>query len=404
MAGWSDARACSCEWRAERLNPEGRFVGVCPMNRPPQYPHFVSPGEPRWRRWWVGLGLLMAGQSAAVAVLWPKEQPRLDMLLWSAVLPLCWALGAAVRRLVWHITLFNRNVYLRTVEAAEYAWWQRRSIGLPVQDVLLLGPAGEEQASYLNAMIEQPLPLTLYRPGNEQPMLRCPLWFDSVRDRERALADRMGQLALGLPGLVEESGRLRALAWVGPLRGQAAFLKSLSTGGVTVPEPRLPLQDLGDLDDVIDIFHRDCPDSGDWLLCAGVVSRTQAQPGGLPGEAGFVWRVSHRGAQLLHRGEYQASESATDLCLQVQRYAGLALPPSICVAVDKESHQAIATGGWAATAHQVAGYWGELGQLAPFVGMSLALLQAGHSAQPCGWLSQEETGRLAVGVAVPHDS
>lgn len=83
------------------------------MSRPPQYPEFIEPGAPRWRRWWLGLGLLYGVQCALLLMLWPEAQPRLQLWLWSALLPLCWALVLAVRVLAWQIALFNRKVYLR---------------------------------------------------------------------------------------------------------------------------------------------------------------------------------------------------------------------------------------------------------------------------------------------------
>lgn len=43
-----------------------------------------------------------------------------------------------------------------------------------------------------------------------------------------------------------------------------------------------------------------------------------------------------------------------------------------------------------------------LGELTPFVGMSLAALQAEQSGQPCGWLGKDDAGRLAMGVVVSH--
>ena len=138
------------------------------------------------------------------------------------------------------------------------------------------------------------------------------------------------------------------------------------------------------------------------MLCAGVVSVESADESDLPGEAGFLWRVNRQGRQLLHRGEYQAGESPVELCAQMQRYAGLETPPTTCLALDKTSQAAFVGGGWSAAEHQLAGQWGVLADLAPFIGMSLALLRAGEAGQSCGWLSQDGNKRLAIGVAVPH--
>ena len=366
------------------------------MSLPPEYPEFPEPAGPYWRRWWLGLVLLWGGQSALLLTLWPQEQPRLELWLWSAVLPLCWALLLAVRVLAWQIELFGRTVYLRTLEQRLQHWWQQRALGLPVQDVLLLGPAGDVQTLYRNVMKDAPSPLAT------QLMLRCPLLMSELTERTPALARHLARLTLALPGLAQNGAQLRAIAWVGDESGQSAFVEVLTRAGVVVPEARLPLQNLTDLDDLIDVFHRECIGEDDWLLCAGVESVPNAEDGELPGEAGFVWRINRQGRQLLHRGEYLLGESPATLCLQIQRYAGLQTPPSTCLALDKNSQDVFVAGGWSATEHQLHGYWGVLGHLAPFIGMSLALLRAGEAGQPCGWLSQDADKRLAIGVAVPH--
>ena len=372
------------------------------MNGPPEYPGSIEPDAPRWGRWWLGLVLLWGTQSAVLLLVWPQEQPRLELWLWSAVLPLCWALMLAVRVVVWQIELFNRTVYLRTLETAIQRWWQWRSLGLPVQDVLLLGPAGDVQTDYRNLMKDVPLSKPLATPGATHLMLRCPLSMSALTERAPALARHLARLTLALPGLVEGWSQLRAIAWVGDESSQAAFVDALARAGVVLPEARLSLQNLTDLDDLIDTFHRDCCGENDWLLCAGVVSVESADEGELTGEAGFLWRASRQGRQLLHRGEYLASESPVELCTQMQRYAGLQSPPTTCLALDRASQAAFVEGGWSAVEHQLAGQWGVLAHLAPFIGMSLALLQAGEAGQPCGWLSQDGNKRLAIGVAVPH--
>ncbi|WP_300630333.1 hypothetical protein [Pseudomonas sp.] len=372
------------------------------MNRPPEYPDVIEPGEPRWRRWWLGLMLLIGAQSAVLLVLWPKEQPRLEFWLWSALLPLCWALVLAVRVLVWQIALFNRKVFLLTLAAETQRWWQRRSLGLPVQDVLLLGPAGDEQANYQRLMTGV-LPSEPAMPsGARQLMLRCPLSLSVIAERAPALARRLARMTLTLPDLSERWPQLRAIAWVGDESSEAAFVQVLTQAGGVLPEARLPLQNLTDLDDVIDAFQRDCRGEGDWLLCAGVLSVQDAEAHEVPGEAGFLWRVCREGRQLLHRGEYQAGESPAELCTQLQRYAGLQAPPATCLALDNTSQEVFAGGGWSAAQHQLSGQWGVLAHLAPFIGMSLALLQAGKAGQPCGWLSQDGNKRLAIGMAVPY--
>lgn len=160
-------------------------------------------------------------------------------------------------------------------------------------------------------------------PGATHLMLRYPLSMSVLTERAPALARHLARLTLALPGLVEGWSQPRAIAWAGDASSQAAFVEALARAGVVLPEARLPLQHLTDLDELIDTFHRDCRGEDDWLLCAGVVSVEIAEESDLPGEAGFLWRVSRQGRQLLHRGEYQAGEAPAELCSQIQRYAGL---------------------------------------------------------------------------------
>ncbi|MFS2200607.1 hypothetical protein ACCD00_19015 [Pseudomonas sp. Pseusp3] len=375
------------------------------MNRAPQYPDVIEPREPRWRRWWLALLWLWGLQSAVLLSLWPEDQPRLELWLWSAVLPLCWMLALALRVLGWQIGLFNRDVYRRTVDAAVQRWWGWRCLGLPVEQVLLLGPVGDEQTHYHGLMAGAPAPKPSKPDGAAQPMLCCPVALGSSSERAPALARRLARMTLELPELKERWPSLRGIAWIGDEASQSAYLKAVAKGGVVLPEARMPLDDLSDLDTLIDAFHHDCCDEADWVLCAGVMSVPSADEPDLPGEAGFLWLVSHQGRQLLHRGEYllrEPDESPAELCVQLQRYAGLDAAPPACLALDKTSQGAFVAGGWQSAEHQLSGHWGVLAQLAPFIGMSLALLQAMEAGQPCGWLSQDGNNRLAIGMAVPH--
>jgi hypothetical protein len=374
------------------------------MNRAPCYPPLTEPREPRWRRWWLALPLLWGVQLAVLLTLWPENQPRLELWLWSAVLPLGWALTLALRVLPWQLGLFNRDVFRRTQHDNTQRWWRWRSLGLPVEQVLLLGPAGDDQEHYQRLMENTPLPPSPATSDAAPPGRRCPVILGKTVERAPALAQHLARLVLGLDALSERWPKLRAIAWVGDEAGLAAFEKMLEDNGTAPPKVRLPLQDLADLDELIDIFNHECRKPDDWLLCAGVVSMQSAEEAVPPGEGGFVWLVSRQGQQLLHRGEYLLSETnepPADLCAQMQRYAGLQTPPPTCLAMDQASQEAF-VGGWSAVEHQLAGHWGALAQLAPFIGMSLALLQAKEAGQPCGWLSQDADKRLAIGVAKPY--
>lgn len=375
------------------------------MNHPPKFPELIVPSTPHWRRWWLVLLWLWGVQMAVLLTLWPEERSRFELWLWSALLPLCWALALALRVLVWQIGVFNCQVQRRTRDVASQRWWGRRSLGLPVQQVLLLGPAGDVQAHYQGLMANAPVPQALTPKDATQPMLRCTVSLSVAGERASALARHLARLTLALPELKDRWPQLRGIAWAGEEDHQAAFVEMLAKHDVVLPEARLPLQALPDLDGLIDAFDQDCRGEADWLICAGVVSTQSAEDGEVPGEAGFVWLVCRQGRTLLHRGEYLLSErgeTPAELCPQIQGYAGLDCAPPTCLALDETSQKAFVEGGWSAAEHQLAGHWGVLAHLAPFIGMSMALLQAGEAGQPCGWLSQDGDKRLAIGVAVPH--
>jgi len=192
---------------------------------------------------------------------------------------------------------------------------------------------------------------------------------------------------------------------MGDESSQAVFVEALTNAAVVLPDARVPLQELGDLDRLIDAYHKHCRGEDDWLVCAGVASVVSSADERPPGEGGFLWLVNRQGRQLLHRGEYlmsESGESPAELCAQVQGYAGMDKAPPDCLALDKTSQDVFVKGGWSAVEHQLSGHWGVLAQLGPFIGMSLALLQAGEAGQPCGWLSQDGNNRMAIGMAVPH--
>lgn len=375
------------------------------MNRLPQYRDYVEPGEPKWRRWWLALLVLWGAQSGLLLTLWPEGRPRLELWLYSAVLPLSWGLVLAIRALVWRIGLMNREAYRQTLQAAEQRWWRKRGKALPVDQVWLLGPVGNDREDFQRLMVGVPTPAPLGGLDGAAPRLRCPGLLTGQTNRLSALAVHLAGQALSLPDRAERWPALSALAWVGDAAGEAEFVATLEAGGVSFPAARFSLRTLKELDALIDALPKTCPGEADGLLCAGVVSRERAGEGEMPGEAGFLWVVSRKGSLRLHRGEYllpEKGETASELCAQMQRYAGLEKAPEDCLALDAVSQAAFVEGGWSVGQHQLAEYWGALGELAPFVGMSLAALQAEQSGQPCGWLGKDDAGRLAMGVVTSH--
>lgn len=376
------------------------------MIRPPEFSSFATPSTPVWRRWWVVLLVLWSVQSAALVTFWPADVARIHLWVLSAVMPLCWGLALAVRMLSWQLRLYEINVYQRVQGAALQRWWQQRALGLPVQDVLLIGPAGRAQECYLGLMAQVQAPLPWGPPVSVPGKLRCSLSLAVTDERGALLAEHLAEQAADMPGLAERWPEVRALCWVGDTDSEAAFVQALANKGLVLPKARLPVKSVTDLDHVIDGFNQHCDRAGDWLLCAGVVSVDAAEGEDIPGEAGFVWRVSHNAKAVLHRGEIMLAENAdqpAELCAQIQRYAGLSAPPATCLAMDKSSGGAFVAGGWSGDQHQLMDKWGVLAHLAPFIGMSLAVLQAGQSGQGCGWLSQDAAGKFAIGVAMPYE-
>ena len=316
-----------------------------------------------------------------------------------------WGLVVALRVLLWKIGQFRLDVYCCTRDIDLQRWWWRRGLSLPVQQVLLLGPAGDEQIQYRGLMATTPIPKPSLSHGGIPPTLRCKLSLSEVTERAPALARHLARLTLALPDFPQRWSTLRGVAWAGDASSQAAFAQAMAKEGVTLPATYLPLGDLTDLDALIEGFYQHCRGADDWFLCAGVVSVQRAEKAELPGEAGFLWVVSWQGQQLLHRGEYllsEAHELPADVCAQVQCYAGLEGPPPNCLAMDSHSQEAFVEGHWSAAEHLLSAQWGVLGPLAPFIGMSLALLHAQEAGQPCGWMSQDAEKRLAIGMAVPH--
>ena len=88
----------------------------------------------------------------------------------------------------------NRPVQSRCASAhgrcRRQRWWGRRSLGLPVQQVLLLGPAGDVQAHYQGLMAERcPHPSPRNRRVLTQPMLRCAVSLSTTPSVRRPWPD-----------------------------------------------------------------------------------------------------------------------------------------------------------------------------------------------------------------------
>ena len=369
------------------------------MSQPAEYPDYVTPRAPCWRRWSWALVVLWGAQLGAAFSLWPSERLRQDIWQLAAIVPLFWALALALRHLVWRVGLFNRDAYRHSLGWAQQAWWAQRRRGLPVDQVLLLGPVGDDPAQYRELMADAATPLPTST--GEATALRYPWVNHEGEERAVLLARQLARQLLALPDVREHASRWGALAWAGDAASLAAFTSACAEAGVMLPGTRLALNNLDDLSWLIDAFH--CPENTsieEWL-CAGVVSVGEGDSQTMPGEAGFVWLANSKACQQVHRGEPLVPEpqaAADSLCARVQLYAGLDGPPPHCATLGAKSLSAVALAGWPASEHELSHLWGSLGALSAFICISLALLQTQTTAAPCGWLCQLPDGQANIGV------
>ncbi|MFF7710628.1 hypothetical protein [Pseudomonas sp. NPDC007930] len=372
--------------------------------RPPCYAPRAAPAVPRWKRWaQVGLLVLLAW-AGCLALLWPAAPPRRGWWLLALLGPLLLVLGLSLRLWLFQLARLRHARYQQVLAATRARWWHWRSLGLPLEQVLLLGPAGEGQQAYQGCMAATAVPSPVAAGG--APALRCPLGTVSGEGRAAWLGARLARRVLALPGLEARWPRLRALAWGGCPASHAAFAAVLQAAGLRLPAMQLPLQAPADLCTLIDLLHYryDAPQA--WLLCAGVVSVAPAGAApGMAGEAAFAWVASRAGQHQVHRAEVLAAapgDSAASLCAQVQRYLRPAALPAAALALGSPAAQALRAAGWPLGNHELGRYWGELQHCAPFVALSLAWLQAAQTEAPCGWASHGMDQHIVIGMAGPY--
>ncbi|MBA0037508.1 hypothetical protein HS962_14965 [Pantoea sp. BIGb0393] len=373
------------------------------MNQPPIYADYAAVQPVRWRRWWVTLPGLLFITAITTILLWPEGKPTRSPLFWfwALVLPLlCWLLAVALRWLIWLQNTDNSRTHHAETSLALDAWWHKRSQALPVETVLLVTPAGDDNAEHL-ALLSQP-------PDAPQPginaegyaVLRCPLVLNGTRDRSAMLAAYLANRLATHFRQAAETRLITHFCWLGDDVSLAAFHETLLAEGMILPEEILRLTSRTGTDTVIDLIAETHPAL---LLCAGSGEGEPADKQ-ITGEAAFAWLCSPRGSALLHRSEcWQPvpGETAAQAVSQLSRYAGLADVPDRVLAADVPEMEALLDGGWSALEHVLAPWLGNAGQITPFTLRSLALLSA-LNGQSCGWIAADRESRYITGVCVPR--
>jgi len=377
------------------------------MRLPPDYPDYVTPQPARWRRWWVALPVLWLLAALATLLLWPEGQSTKTptFWFWAAALPvLLWLLAASVRYLVYQVALHNRDSYQQVIKRAQDNWWQRRSLALPVEKVVLMGALGDKTEIYRALLSAKPLPPVPVLNSAGGFALRCPLLLNSATNRAQALARLLARQVLNHLPDVAADRTLQAICWHGNGESLAVFTAALEQGGLTAMAESIALQNTDDLDTVIDYFHERL-DETQWLLCAGAGHVEKSATDQPAGEAAFAWMAGHQGKTALYRPEVlfpQSDESPQLLVAQLTRTASLTSEKPDCLAMDAPSMNAILPAGWSAVEHILMPYFGELSALSPFIAATQALLHSDQQAEPCVWMTQHPENHFISGVTAPY--
>lgn len=373
------------------------------MKFPPEYPDYITPGPIRWRRWGILLAAIWLIGSFLALLLRSTEQAPSGLAFWFFIIgfpSLFWALALAIRYLLLQIGLKNRSSYQQVVEQEQNDWWQERSLGIAIEKVYLIGPLGDEQSLYSGIM-------TGGTPAPNNPTLlslRYPLLLNMPTVREQGLAHHLAQQLINSPEIKSRWQSLAYISWFGDEASFQIFIETIKSAVNSISFIRLDLKCIDDVDHVIDVFQQSI-DANKWMLCAGTYSLSQSADAIPAGEAGFAWIASQAGNALLHRAEEidVASDVESGMAARhLERYAHLDDMPECCLAMDQKSMAEFQPGGWSAIEHILAPYWGALGEISPYIAISMSLLHTLDTQQPCGWMSQCTENKMVIGVTVPH--
>ncbi|MBD2801993.1 hypothetical protein [Xenorhabdus szentirmaii] len=362
------------------------------MKIPPSYPGYAEASPIQWQRWKKGL---MAGCSMMAAItffLWPEQKSMKTLLFgfWALGFPAgIWLMLLAIRFFFYQLNAYGHDRYQAVVDEHLERWWENRSLSLPVKKAVMIGSLGDKQDIWANLLVSPP---TAPLPKSDKwqgETLACPLLLGTGNTRTVALARLLAHQVLAMEELkTKEMLRFDAVAWYGNEESQTAFLTILRQENIQFAGKVIPLADIKDMDGLIDLFYQQSPKIRR-ILCAGVACHDPSSEGEPAGEVGFAWLIEPEGQMGIYRPEIFMPEKDDPKILtqQLMRYASLSEIPSVCLAMDPDSMEAVLPGGWSAVEHQLAPYFGELGQFAPFIAMTQSVLHSVEHQQSCGWMA-----------------
>lgn len=373
------------------------------MNHPPRYPDYAEIHRARWRRWWVALPVILFLSAMATMLLWPEGKPTRtpSFWFWSLVLPLLlWLIAVAGRWLVWLVALYNRNTYREMIAESLNSWWRYRTRSLPVEQVLLITPLGDEEADH-ESLLSSSLPPTPLQgtDATGNTLLRCSQVL-GMQSRPVLLARYLARRLLTPLRQNDEARLVQVFCWLGDDDSLATFTQALESEGIRLPEDVVRLFDAGELDKVIDAMPQD---EQALMLCAGC-GEGVPDTGSIAGEGAFAWLCGHQAQAQMHRAEIlnpDAGETPQQLTAQLSRYARLNAVPERVLAADKTAMDTLLPSGWSAVDHVLTPWLGHAGAVTPFIVLSLAALSA-RNGQSCGWTTPLMGSQLITGVCVPR--
>lgn len=373
------------------------------MNHPPRYPDYADIHRARWRRWWVALPVMLFLSAMATMLLWPEGKPTRtpSFWFWSVVLPLLlWLIAVAGRWLVWLVALYNRNTHRDTIAESLDKWWRYRSRTLPIEQVLLVTPLGDEDADH-ESLLSSSLPPTPLQgtDATGNALLRCSQVL-GMQSRPVLLARYLARRLLTHLRRNDEVRPVQVFCWLGDDDGLAAFTQALESDGIRLPDDVLRIRDARELDKVVDAMPLD---ELALMLCAGC-GQGVPNADATAGEGAFAWLCGHRAQALIHRAEIlnpDTGETSQLLTAQLSRYARLNMAPELVLAADKTAMDTLLPSGWSAVDHVLMPWLGHAGVVTPFIVLSLAALSA-RNGQACGWTASLMDNPLLTGVCVPR--
>ena len=367
----------------------------------PDYRGVVPPCKKRWGVAWLVGNLLF---TFFILWLWPldKVTHTAEFWFWTAVFPTLFiGFLFAARVLIYQVASGNQRAYRHILQQEEVRWWRQRAAGLPIEPWCLLGPGGDKPEHHLAALARDSSPPEYLITQHGSRVLRCPQILENdIWRREAALTRHLVRTLIETFALKSSCPPVfQALYWCGSSQAGQQFMQTLCDSGWQFQQPLLPLNDIDQLDDAIDHYHR-LSRHKNRLLCAGIYSASHIDSTQITGEAGFVWCVGVEKKVIVQRAERQDTPDETALMLtrQVEKIALMTSPPEHCLSFNNRAAEYLQSGGWPTLEHILAPYWGALQQMSPFVAISMAAFRSLEAGQSCGWIAQDQMRKCIIGV------